>query len=63
MASVVSDILSYTIENIIFCIFKFHNYNCKGKQASACRSELPFLFNFKAFIVRWLKGCTDGVVA
>jgi len=24
--------------NIIFCIFKFINYNCKGIQTSACRS-------------------------
>jgi len=37
-ASVFSDILSYTIGNNIFCILKFNNYNCKGIQASACRS-------------------------
>jgi len=31
-------ILSYTtsIGNIIFCIFNFNNYNCKGIQTSAC---------------------------
>jgi len=33
IASVFSDI--YTIGNIIFCIFKFSKYNCKGIQASA----------------------------
>jgi len=39
-ASVFSDTLSYTIGKIIFCIFKLNNYNCKGIQASACRSLL-----------------------
>jgi len=38
IASVFSDILSYTIGNIIVCIFKLNNYNCKGIQASSCRS-------------------------
>jgi len=38
IASVFSDILSYTIGNIIFWIFNFNNYSCKGIQASACRS-------------------------
>jgi len=38
IASVFFDILSYTTGNIIFCIFKFDNYNCKGIQTSACRS-------------------------
>jgi len=28
IASVFFEILSYTIENIIFLIFKFNNYNC-----------------------------------
>jgi len=37
IASVFSDILSYTIGNIISCIFKFINYSGKGIQASACR--------------------------
>jgi len=37
-ASVFLQILSYTIGNIIFCIFKFNNYNCKGIQTSASRS-------------------------
>jgi len=30
IASVFFDILSYTIGNFIFCIFKFNIYNCKG---------------------------------
>jgi len=47
IASVFFDILSYTIGNIIFCIFKFNNYNCKGKKTSVCRSKLPILFNIK----------------
>jgi len=37
-ASVFFDILSYTIGNIIFLIFKFNNYNCKGIQTLACPS-------------------------
>jgi len=30
IASVFFDILSYNIGNIIFCVFKFNNYSCKG---------------------------------
>jgi len=38
IASVFFHAISYTIGNIIFCIFKINNYNCKGIQSSACRS-------------------------
>jgi len=45
IALVFFDILSYTIGNIILCMFKFNNYNRKGIQTSACRSLFPCLFS------------------
>jgi len=57
IASVLFDILSYTIGNIISCIFKFNVYNCKGIQASACRSYLHFLlcFFFDVYLLLFIK--------
>jgi len=49
IASVFLDILSYTIGNIIFCIFKFNNYNCKGLQTSAYQSSFLAMDDFLVF--------------
>jgi len=53
IASVFSDI--YTIGNTIFCTFKFNRYDCKGIQASACRSKHPFLLNLINIFARVYK--------
>jgi len=55
IASVFFDILSYTIGNIIFCILKINNYNCKGIKTSAEANFLSCLCLILNFNLKWLQ--------
>jgi len=53
ISSVFSDI--YTIGSIIFCIFRFTKYNCKGIKASACRSFMKYVKKLRSFNLHTLQ--------